>query len=206
MRHRLRITHVSLYAIAALGVFAAANFFPPFRPLAYAPLRELLLPPPKPITLSVYYSTEKTEWLESVLPDFYAAGYTVDGHPIELQMQKMGSREMYLAVLDGEQPDLISPASSLQIAILEDLSRDKFGQPVVHLNRAEACRSVVQTPLVLVSWAERAQALWGDDPNSHLWQKLHAALTDPQGWASVGHPEWGYIKFGQTSPLSSNPR
>jgi ABC-type Fe3+ transport system substrate-binding protein len=99
---------------------------------------------------------------------------------------------------------LISPASSLQIAILENLSQDKFGSPIVHPNRSEDCRSVVETPLVLVSWAEKAQALWGDEANSHLWQKLHTALTDPEGWASVGHPEWGYIKFGQTSPLSSN--
>lgn len=204
MHRNLRITFIVIFTFAALGIFAAALFLPNFRAIAYAPIRELLMPPPKPIVLTVYYSTEKADWLDNILDEFYAAGYTVDGRPIELEMQKMGSREMYLAVLDGEQPDLISPASSLQIAILEDLSRDKFGAPVVHATRSEDCRSVVETPLVLVSWAERAQALWGDEPNSHLWQKLHDALTDPEGWASVEHPEWGYIKFGQTSPLSSN--
>jgi len=26
----------------------------------------------------------------------------------------------------------------------------------------------------------------------------------PNGWASYGHPEWGYIKFGHTDPLKSN--
>jgi hypothetical protein len=204
MHRSLRITIIVLFTTTALGIFIAALIFPAFRSIAYAPLRELILPPPQPITLNVYYSTEKSDWLDNILDDFYQTGYSVDGRPIELQMQKMGSREMYLAVLDGEQPDLISPASSLQIAILEDLSQDKFGQAVVNPSQSGECRSVVETPLVLVSWAERAQALWGAEPNSHLWQKLHTALTDPQGWDSADHPEWGYIKFGQTSPLSSN--
>jgi ABC-type Fe3+ transport system substrate-binding protein len=204
MHRSLRLILIVTFGVFALGIFGIAVLFPTFRPIAYAPVRELILPQPKPIVLTVYYSTEKADWLNNILDDFYDAGFTVAGRPIELQMRKMGSREMYLAVLDGEQPDLISPASSLQIAILEDLSQDKFGTAIVHTSSAEGCRSVVETPLVLVSWAERAQALWGSEPNFQLWQKLHAALTDPQGWDSVGHPEWGYIKFGQTSPLTSN--
>jgi ABC-type Fe3+ transport system substrate-binding protein len=204
MHRSLRITITVIFAITALGIFTAAILFPPFRTIAYAPIRELILPPPEPVVLSVYYSTEKAGWLENILDDFYNTGPTVDGRPIELQMEKMGSREMYLAVLEGDQPDVISPASSLQIAILENLSEDKFGKTMVHPSQPDQCHSVVETPLVLVSWKERAQALWGDEPNSHLWKKLHAALTDPQGWSSAGHPEWGYIKFGQTSPLSSN--
>jgi ABC-type Fe3+ transport system substrate-binding protein len=204
MHRSLRLTLIVIFGIFALGVFAAAILFPSFRPIAFAPLRELIIPPPKPIILTVYYSTEKADWLDNILDDFYNSGFTVGNRPIELEMEKMGSREMYLAVLDGEQPDVISPASSLQIAILEGLSQDKFGTAVVHTSRAEECYSVVETPLVLVSWAERVDALWGDEPNSKLWQKLHAALTDPQGWDSVNHPEWGYIKFGQTSPLTSN--
>jgi hypothetical protein len=204
MHRSLRLSLIIIYATAALGIFVVAIFNPAFRDFAYAPLRELVMPPPDPIIVTIYYSTEKSDWFDGIIDDFYKAGYTVDGKPIELEMEKMGSREMYLAVLDGDQPDAISPASSLQIAILQDLSEDKFGESIIKTNQADNCRSMVETPLVLVSWQERAQALWGDDPNSHLWQKLHQALTDSQGWASVNHPEWGYIKFGQTSPLSSN--
>jgi ABC-type Fe3+ transport system substrate-binding protein len=111
---------------------------------------------------------------------------------------------MYLSVLDGEQPDIISPASSLQIAILEDLSKSKFGQPLVTTKDVDNCKSVVQTPLVLVAWAERAQALWGKDPNTQTWKTIHDALIDPRGWDAFNHPEWGYVKFGQTNPLTSN--
>jgi ABC-type sulfate transport system substrate-binding protein len=154
--------------------------------------------------LSVYYSTEKEEWLENVLDDFKISGLQANGRPIELEMEPMGSREMYLSVLDGEQPDIISPASSLQIALLEDLSKSKLGQPLVNRKNVENCKSVVQTPLVLVGWAERTQVLWGDYTNNKTWMKLHDALNDPRGWDSFNHPEWGYVKFGQTNPLTSN--
>jgi hypothetical protein len=112
---------------------------------------------------------------------------------------------MYLAVLEGrERPDLISPASSLQISLLEDLSASRYGAPVVSLRDREMCRPVLLSPLVLVAWKERAQVLWGDDPNGNLWRRLHDALTDPKGWEAYDRPQWGYVKFGQTTPLKSN--
>ncbi|MBN1180595.1 MAG: substrate-binding domain-containing protein, partial [Anaerolineae bacterium] len=194
-----------LLLLAAVGAFVAALIFPGFRAVAYAPLRELLLPPPRPVVVHILYSTEKAEWLEAVVPLFQATDPRVDGRPIELVMEKMGSREMYLAVLDGTaQPDLISPASSLQIAILQDLSASRFGAPVVNSADQAACRSVVESPLVIVAWRERAQVLWGNDPNGNMWLRVHDALVNPQGWEAYGHPEWGYIKFSHTNPLKSN--
>jgi ABC-type Fe3+ transport system substrate-binding protein len=192
------------YFLLAVGVLVAALAVPQVRALAYAPLRDLILPPPEPIIVSVLYSTEKAEWIATAVERFQDANPRLEGHPIELELKKMGSREMYLSVLDGaEQPDLISPASSLQISLLEDLSASKFGQPVVDPRNAETCRPVLKTPLVLVAWQERATVLWGDDPNSHLWLNLHEAVTS-ETWETYGHPEWGYIKFGQTDPLRSN--
>jgi ABC-type Fe3+ transport system substrate-binding protein len=154
-----------------------------------------------PIEISVLYSTEKEAWLNDVTATF--AG-RANGRPIKVTLEKMGSREIYLAVLDGSRkPDVISPASFLQIAILQDLSA-KAGAPVVNAADRTACRPVVTTPLVVVAWQERAEVLWGDNPNSHMWKRLHQALLDPTGWAGYGHPEWGYIKFGHTDPLKSN--
>lgn len=193
------------YLLLSLGVLIAALVSPVVRSYAYAPLRELLLPPPEPVVVQVLYSTEKEAWLQEVLPLFEATHTRVNGRPIQVQLQKMGSREIYLAVLDGKaQPDLISPASMLQISILQDLSASKFGTPLVNVADTQTCRSVVQTPLVLVAWRERAQVLWGDQPNGNLWKRLHDALLNPQGWGAYGHPEWGYIKFGHTDPLKSN--
>src|SRR5215510_12529119 len=103
-----------LFFLAAIGVLTAALISPPFRAIAYAPLRELILPPPAPIQVSLLYSTEKDAWLKEVITNFEESHPTVDGHPVQVTLKAMGSREIYLSVLDGsEKPDLISPASSL---------------------------------------------------------------------------------------------
>lgn len=194
-----------LYALAAAGILAAALLLPEFRSISYAPLRELILPPPEPVVVSVLYSTEKEAWLSEVIVDFEATNPTIDGHPVQIELEKMGSWEVNAAVLDGtRQPVIVSPASSLQIAAMVDSSTVKFGNPIVNPADQTACRPVVTTPLVLVAWKERADVLWGNQPSKSLWKDLHNALTDPQGWAALNHPEWGYVKFGHTDPLKSN--
>ncbi len=194
-----------LFVLAAIGVFAAALLFPTFREIAYAPLRELILPPPAPIHLSVLYSTEKEAWLNEVIVDFEKTNPRIDGHPVKVELEKMGSWEINAAVLDGErQPVIVSPASSLQIAALQDASAARFGHSLVNPADTAICRSVVKTPLVLVAWKERADVLWGSKPGASLWRDLHDALVEPQGWAANNHPEWGYVKFGHTDPLKSN--
>ena len=47
-----------LFALAAIGVFVATLISPTFREIAYAPVREMLIPPPAPMVVSVLYSTE----------------------------------------------------------------------------------------------------------------------------------------------------
>jgi ABC-type Fe3+ transport system substrate-binding protein len=202
---RLNWILLLLFSVVTVVVFVLSLLLPGFRGIAFAPVRELLLPPPEPIILSILYSTEKQAWLEEVLIDFEANPPTVDDRPITVKLEKMGSREMYLAVLDGTHtPDVISPASSLQISILEDLSRNKYGEALVDAANQTTCRSMLETPLVVVAWRDRAEVLWGDDPDGNMWLSLKNSLTDPEGWAAYGRPEWGYIKFGHTDPTKSN--
>ncbi len=196
---------LTTFGIATIAVFAFAMVNPEFRAAAYAPLRELILPAPKPIDITIYYGTEKRAWLEQMRTQFLATKPRISGHPIEIFLEGMGSREMYLAVLDGEiQPTVLSPASSLQISIFEDLSAQKFGEPMVNLNDPNICSPLVETPLVLVAWKERANVIWGDDPGDALWQILSEAANEPQGWGAYGKPDWGFFKFGHTNPLKSN--
>jgi ABC-type Fe3+ transport system substrate-binding protein len=177
------------------------------RSIAYAPLRELFQRDPDPIELYVLYSTEKAEWMAQAVERFESQrpASHVNGHPIHIKLAKSGSREMYLAILDGtEAPDMISPASMLQISLLQDLSVSQFGRPIVNSADTSRCRPVLISPVVLVAWRERAEALWGQAPSGNLWLQMQEALTNPQGWEVYGHPEWGYIKFGHTNPLKSN--
>jgi ABC-type Fe3+ transport system substrate-binding protein len=92
----------------------------------------------------------------------------------------------------------------LQISLLQDLSTSKFSVPVVNQADVERCRPVLTSPVVVVAWADRADVLWAGEPNGSMWLRMQEALTDPRGWEAYGHPEWGYIKFGHTSPLKSN--
>jgi hypothetical protein len=194
-----------LFGIAAIGVFAAAMVYPVFRPMAYAPVRELILPPPQPVTVSLLYSTEKDAWLKEEVVNFENTDPMVEGHPVKVQLTTAGSWEITAAVLDGtSKPTLISPASSLQIAALQDSSTAKFGHPLVNMADISNCHSVLKTPLALVAWKERADVLLGNQPNASLWLNLHDALVNSQGWAAYNHPEWGYVKFGHTDPLKSN--
>ncbi len=194
-----------VYVVATFGVLVASLVSPQVRAVAYAPLRDLVLPPPEPIVVSVLYSTEKAEWIEEAVRRFEASGASVRGHPVQIELSKSGSREMYLAVLDGEAtPDMISPASMLQISLLEDLSASKFGAPVVNPADERSCRPVLTSPVIVVAWAERADVIWGEDPNGQMWTRMKEALTHPNGWEAYGYPEWGYIKFSHTNPLKSN--
>ncbi len=196
---------LTLFGFVTIGVFVAAILSPTFREISYAPVREIVLPPPAPVIVSVLYSTEKEAWLNEVIVDFERTSPRVDGHPVQIELEKMGSWEINAAILDGaRQPDVISPASSLQLAALVDSSSAKFGHPLVNPADTSTCRPVVTTPLVLVAWKERADVLWGSQPGVSLWRDLHDALVDPQGWAPFNHPEWGYVKFGHTDPLKSN--
>jgi Ca-activated chloride channel family protein len=204
---RLNWVLLILYVLAIVGVFVAALVSPAVRAIAYAPLRDLILPPPRPVVVDVLYSTEKAAWITEAVERFEALNVRVDGRPIDLLLSKSGSREMYLAILNGDaQPDMISPASMLQVSLLQDLSgtrTDLFSAPVVNRADPETCRPVLNTPVVLVAWQERADVLWGEDPNGELWLNLHEAISS-QTWGTYGHEEWGYIKFGQTNPLKSN--
>jgi Ca-activated chloride channel family protein len=197
-----------LFALATIGVFAAALLSPPFREISYAPVREMILPPPAPVVLSVLYSTEKEAWLNEVILDFEKTNPSIDGHPVKVELEKMGSWEINAAVLDGtRQPDIVSPASSLQIAALVDASSARFGHPLLNPADTATCRSVLKTPLVLVAWKERADVLWGRQPGASLWRDLHDALINPQGWAADNHPEWDMsssvtrIRFDRTAAL-----
>ncbi|MCB0194047.1 MAG: extracellular solute-binding protein [Anaerolineae bacterium] len=181
------------FAIIIIAVLVLAGMF----------LARTLLVNNDPITLSILYSTEKEAWLDAVSDGFEGS---INGRPIELEFEAMGSREIYLSVLDGSrQPDVISPASALQISILHDQSTAEEGIPIVSLTGAEDCRSVVSTPLVLVAWQERAEALgWLEEPDADMWEQLRDTMVDPQGWSKYNHPEWSHLKFGQTDPNKSN--
>lgn len=185
-------------------------------PVGYAPLPLRIGPAGQPIVVTIWYGTEKEAWLKEAVVRFAATNPTYRGRPIQIELKGLGSREIADRVAqqqwgDDTPPTAISPASSLWIELLKDEwpRRGNTG-PIVE----GTPQPLVLTPLVIVIWEKRAQALWNDGATD-FWPEIHDALADPQGWKGhvhAGAPEsvkresenWGFVKFGHTSPLKSN--
>lgn len=156
-----------------------------------------------PVTITMAYGTEKEEWLQAALERFQAEAPRVGGRPIEVEIQGIGSRDMVNRIIQGElQPTVISPASMIQVRLLEGEWQARNNTSILH-SSGDAPQPLVVTPLVVVAWEERAQVLELDQPEQ-LWENIHDVLADPQGWGAFGQPEWGLAKFGQTNPETSN--
>lgn len=169
-------------------------------PLGYAPFPIVAAPARPPIVVTVWYGSEKKEWFEAAAQRFMAGAPNSGGRPIELRLKSMGGREL-AERLKGQDwrgdapPTVLAPASMLWI--------DALGAPVLRAG-ADAPRSLVLSPLVLVGWEERATKLWPQGPRD-FWNDLQAAMANPGGWQALGgNPSWGPVKFGHTSPLASN--
>lgn len=169
-------------------------------PLGYAPFPLIRAPARPPVTVTIWYSTEKREWLEAAKQQFEATNPTSNGRPIQVQLKGLGSPEIAQRVASrdwrGETPPTaVSPASGIWLSM--------FNVPVATAG-AEAPQSLVISPLVVVGWEDRAKVLWPNGPKD-FWHDLHDALVNQGGWKALGGNEnWGPVKFGHTSPLTSN--
>ncbi len=154
--------------------------------------------PGKPaVSISMLYSSEKEDWIQSAAADFRTAN-----PGIGLNLKGMGSFKAAEAILDGtEKPTVFSPADSLAMNLLASDWDAKYhtapftGTP----------EPLVITPLVFVIWEERAQILQTAGGGIVNWKTIHQAVSSNQGWPAIGgKPEWGFVKLGHTDPTQSN--
>jgi ABC-type Fe3+ transport system substrate-binding protein len=156
------------------------------------------------VVVTVAYGTEKEQWLKAAVERFAATNPRVSGRPVQIVLEGKGSREIVTDIVQsGYQPTVVSPASSVQIALLRDQWAKKSNGASIFFTGTDAPQPLVLTPLVLVAWKARGDVLW---PNGaqNFWQNLHTVLAAKDGYASLGHPEWGFVKLGHTSPELSN--
>jgi hypothetical protein len=186
--------------------------------LGYAPVDLGLAPPVAPVEVVIWYGTEKRSWLEEAARRFEAGAPTAGGRPIVVRLVGLGSREIAERVARQEwgadpPPTVVSPASSLWTVELDAQWSAANGGSILDGN----ARPLALTPLVAVAWEERAALLWPEGAAS-FWQDLHAGVVADEGWAAVAAergfgPEsdegrraaqWGFVKFGHSSPLIAN--
>ena len=92
--------------------------------------------------------------------------------------------------VNGEPPVIWSPAASGWAAIVNE----RAGQIL-----APAGTPFMLTPLVIAMPRPMAEALgWPEE--SLGFADLAVLAENPEGWAAVGHPEWGPFRLGKTNP------
>ena len=158
-------------------------------------------PTGKAVELSVVYSTEKKDWIESVTAEF------TKQHPeIKVNLVGKGSIDAAQAILDGGlQPAVWSPADTMVMNLLASDWQTKNHADLIAMSGDDAPQALLLTPLVFVCWEDRAQALLKASGGAISWKAINKAVTSPQGWPSVGgQGKWGFVKLGHTDPTKSN--
>jgi Ca-activated chloride channel family protein len=153
------------------------------------------------VSLEVSSSNTKEDWMNAMVEQFNGEQHKLStGEVIFVQVKHVTSGGSQKDILDGKsQPAVWSPGDQSWIDGANQVWRDRTGQPLI----PEACRPTILAPIGFAMWRPMAEALgWPDKPIS--WDDLVKLSADPQGWASLGHPEWGQFKFGHTHPDYSN--
>ncbi|HLY26630.1 MAG TPA: extracellular solute-binding protein, partial [Aggregatilineales bacterium] len=168
-------------------------------------------------TLKIVYGTEKEEWFRDAITRFQQQNPSIN-----IVMDGEGSMDAYQALSqmapdstsiarltnarDNDIPAVWSPASTIQVNLLNDVNQMNNKQ------LAADCKSLVLSPLVIMVWDDRAQALTDKyGPDGVTFDNLVDAL-DPAGkikgtWGNLGgsaQASWGLIKIGHTDPRKSN--
>lgn len=175
----------------------------------------------KPVEITMANSSAKREWIEQAEEkfnriskkerDFQLHDMPFFGRPVnvanlceEIQPGRCDdyrSGSMVRDILARKiTPTVASPAEQSWIRDLKE--NYKGSRPIISGEVVDVAR----TPFVIAMWRSRAQAMgcWPSPSPDCTWRRLRALAANPDGWAILGHPEWGKLKFGYGFPGKSN--
>jgi len=97
-----------------------------------------------------------------------------------------------------DRPDVWAPASSAWVKLFQTRASSRLAGLIpgdyVH-------KHLFSSPLVIAMPDQMARAM--GDPARTGWADIFNLATNPAGWTSKRHPEWGPFRFGKTNPHSS---
>jgi len=158
------------------------------------------------IPVVVTASSEKAALLTKAGNQFNRTDTKVNGTCVHVAVntKASGGAETALSrgwnpTVDGPAPTVWTPAASTWQKLL-NADLQKADRPAIIKTGGDyEPVSILKTPLVLAMPEPAARALgWPDKPIG--WKTIATLASDPRGWASVGHPEWGKFTIGKTSP------
>lgn len=194
---------------AVLIVVFAALARPAASPLSQASVAGSVLvsqraPAPGCTGLIATLPSDDVDALAPLIAAYDAAGRQVGGRCVDVRLlpKAPGSAADALvagwnASSDGPSPDVWLPGASSWVMLV----RTRLAQSAPALIPSDT-PGFAQSPFVIAMPRPMAQALgWPD--RSIGFSDLVAIGTDPKGWGSAGHPEWGQLHLGKTNPLLS---
>ena len=158
--------------------------------------------------LTVAASSEKGPLLTALADEYNRLGRGDDSSCVTVRIETAPSGDMEAALVDGwdpaalapgiERPDVWTPASSTWLNLLRYDQATADAPSTVPDDPVQ----ITSTPLVLAMPQPMAEALgWPDRQIG--WGDVLTLVNDPDGWGSVGHPEWGRFTLGKTNPYIS---
>ena len=151
------------------------------------------------ITVDMAVSSEKIALLTDLANSFNASDEAeLDGQCIFVRPATKSSGAAANLIVDGwpdpenngPRPVIWSPAASGWAGIVNERAGTVLAPPGTPF---------MLTPLVIAMPEPMAEALgW---PTAEIgFADIVELAQDPEGWASVGHPEWGPFRLGKTNP------
>lgn len=153
------------------------------------------------VAITLSSSQTKEDWINTVTEAFNAARIeTTSGNTIQVRVVNGNSGGSLSDILQGKsQPTLWSPGDLSWVADANAQWQALTGQRLI----TSDCPETIYEPTGYAMWRPMAEAMgWPDQAIG--WQDILALAEDPTGWARYGHPEWGELKLGHTTPSSSN--
>lgn len=147
-------------------------------------------------TTRLLASSEKSALLAEIADGFNASSEGQGCTRVLVYSKASGAASEALAgwdeERDGTRPDAWTPASSSWLRLLDERTDGVGPAPLEG-------PSIMTSPLVVAMPEPMARSLGWPDAGVG-WKDLFALATDPAGWGSLGHPEWGSFKLGKTNP------
>lgn len=158
----------------------------------------------QPTTLTVGGDPSATGWLRPLVQDYTAARRSVQGRCVEATYRELPTADAERLLRSspapgaGAAPDVWVPESSTAVYLLR--SRPASA-PVL----ADGGTPIAVSPIVLAVPQDAVRILRqrltnGRDPQL---RDLLQLARDPEGWAKIGRPEWGPVRFSTVDPGSS---
>jgi Ca-activated chloride channel family protein len=153
------------------------------------------------IDVPVASATTKQQWIDEAAARFNAAApRTANGRPFRIVPAHVLSGGSMQDIIKGKlRPVAWSPGAESWVQELDAQWRQRTGGTL----SSSPCRPTIMTPLGIAMWRPMAEALgW---PSQKVgWKTIIDLAENPDGWGSLGHPEWGQLKLGYPHPGYSN--